>query len=150
MKNKLYIIGIIVSLLTVNGYSQFVVTNNNSFLRTENEKTVLNNLQAKYYNNLVYLKWTSSTTPEDCFFIIQKSYDGNNFETIGFKKIYGDTVKVNLLYCFKDTLKSESNAQVYYRIAKPVDNEELLYSNIVEINQSALQLAGNKELAINK
>lgn len=64
------------------------------------------------------LKWTTASEYNNDFFVIEKSINGINYETIGYKEAVGNSVQ-NSNYLLID--KNVTNVINYYRI-KQVDN----------------------------
>lgn len=82
----------------------------------------------------VYLKWIVNGEKENCFFYIQRSNDGINYETIALKQAVGNSAKLDLLYCYTDEKTPEKTT--YYRIARCFNCGLKLYSELAMISPS--------------
>lgn len=132
---NLFIVVFIASTFSNFSYAQTCLPINSSVVKLEKYKAPAYILETKLYDNTVYLKWTCCQHPEDSYFLVQKSSDGYNFKTIGVKKCFGDSIKINLLYCFTDQLTDNPENTIYYRIVKPMD-DNYMYSNICTVKST--------------
>ena len=121
--------------LSVNSLlSQTCMPYNTVAIKIENDTPPANILEAKYFDGITYLKWIYGTPAEDSYFLVQKSDNGFDFKTIGIKECYGDSIKINILYCYKDELSNIQQSKIYYRIAKPLEDGNFMYSNICTVS----------------
>jgi len=87
------------------------------------------------------LEWKTSAERDNSYFIIQRSLDGLNFDSIGNVKASG--LSSGSLYYFVD--KNSSTGPVYYRI-KQIDNNGLFtYSPVNEMNPDVTSIELNQE-----
>ncbi|MCU0421985.1 MAG: T9SS type A sorting domain-containing protein [Bacteroidia bacterium] len=82
------------------------------------------------------LFWATSNEVNNYGFEIQKSSDGDNFETIGFVKGAGNSSQI-MNYSFVD----ENNTSAYYRLKQIDFDGEFEYSKIVALNQTEIDIA---------
>jgi len=81
-------------------------------------------------NNLVELNWTTLTEHNNDFFTIEKSRDGENWETIVNVKGAGNSYdKKNYTYRYNDNI----NSIVYYRLKQTDFNKDFKYSQTVSM-----------------
>lgn len=92
------------------------------------------NYQSVYNSGKVFVSWTSKNEPEDCIYVIERSGDGQKFESIGVKEGIG--AEIELYYSWIDN--SPSAGFSYYRIKKITKEGQQLYSAVNTIlNQSS-------------
>lgn len=90
-------------------------------------------------NNLVELNWTTLTEYNNDFFSIEKSKDGENWETVANVKGAGNSFsKKNYTYRYTDNV----NSIVYYRLKQTDFNKEFKYSQIISMNDCRLKGKG--------
>jgi len=94
-------------------------------------------LEAVEAEGKVYLKWIVSGEKDDCIFFVQKSTDGRNYNTIGYKKAIGTDINIDLLYCYTD--ESSVNSTVYYRIGRCYDCGRTLYSDYAMVTNPVIE-----------
>lgn len=91
--------------------------------------------------NKVDLKWTTSAEINVSHFIIEKSYDGKNFNDAGLVFAYGNsTEKAN--YIFSDNIANTLQSVIYYRL-RSVDNDsksQVSETRIIRIAKNKAQL----------
>lgn len=91
----------------------------------------LTSFSARVSENSVTLEWTTATEINNFGFEIQKSFDDNDFFTIGFVNGKGTTPQPNF-YSFTD---DEVDAGIYYYRLKQVDFDGAFeYSDIIEVD----------------
>lgn len=93
-------------------------------------------LEAVEAEGKVYLKWIVNGEKDDCIFFVQKSTDGRNYNTIGYKKAIGTDINIDLLYCYTD--ESSVNSTVYYRIGRCYDYGRTLYSDYAVVSKPVI------------
>lgn len=119
----------------ITGYGQFTIGGTSA-----NPLPVkLLSFTATKINKNVNLAWTTATEMNNKGFEVQRSTDGNMFETIGFVKANGNTGSINT-YRFSDTW-ALSQAITYYRLKQLDHNNNFEYSNLAIIRQEALTQA---------
>lgn len=94
------------------------------------------NFNANVQGKQTMLTWATSSEVNNQGFEIQKSADGENFETIGFVKGAGNANQVKR-YTFTD----ENNAHAYYRLKQVDFDGQFEYSNIVVVEQEEMLVA---------
>jgi hypothetical protein len=94
------------------------------------------NFNAQLQGKQTMLTWTTASEVNNQGFEIQKSADGENFETIGFVKGAGNANQVKR-YTFTD----ENNAHAYYRLKQVDFDGQFEYSNIVAVGQAEITVA---------
>ena len=106
----------------------------------------------KTNNSNVNLNWTTLSEINNLGFEIEKSTDGNNFETIGFVEGNGNSIE-NIDYSFID--ENPQNGSNYYRLKQIDFDGTFEYSNIIsvvfenEIKTSFYPNPTNNQLIIN-
>ncbi|MFH2143174.1 MAG: hypothetical protein ABIJ97_12175 [Bacteroidota bacterium] len=115
------------------GFSQSTLASNLLLSENRTEYDDFLEFTAKKYDTVVYLSWVVKTDEKDYTFIIQRSYDKIEFETLGFKNAFGSKEKINILYCFSDEPSILTTDKIYYRICKIANTDnETVYSKIVK------------------
>lgn len=94
------------------------------------------NFNANTQGKQTILTWATSSEVNNQGFEVQKSADGENFETIGFVKGAGNTNQLKR-YTFAD----ENNARAYYRLKQVDFDGQFEYSNIVVVEQAEMSIA---------
>lgn len=89
------------------------------------------NFNANVQGKQTMLTWATASEVNNQGFEVQKSTDGENFETIGFVKGAGNANQVKR-YTFTD----ENNAHAYYRLKQVDFDGQFEYSNIVTVEQA--------------
>ncbi|WP_028978573.1 T9SS type A sorting domain-containing protein [Sporocytophaga myxococcoides] len=82
-------------------------------------------------NGVALLSWQTATERDASHFIIQKSYDGINYEDLGSVKAGGNSNSV-LSYSFTDLISSQG--LVYYRLKQVDYNGDFYFSPVRSIN----------------
>lgn len=91
-------------------------------------------------NNLIELNWTTLTEINNDYFSIEKSKDGENWETIANVEGAGDSFsEKKYTYRYTDNI----NSIVYYRLKQTDFNKDVKYSQIVSMNNCSLKGKGN-------
>ncbi|MFT4740968.1 MAG: hypothetical protein ACI9L9_001756, partial [Marivirga sp.] len=86
---------------------------------------------AEVQNNAVQLDWITATEKDNDFFEVQRSFDGESFETIGLVEGNG-TVSYEVVYGFKDIYPL--NGRSFYRLKQLDYDGDYEYSPIVQVN----------------
>lgn len=89
----------------------------------------------KYSEGSVKLDWYTSTETNNYGFEIQKRYDNTSFEKIGFVHGFGTTANGNKYSFEDDDLQAY---RIYYRLKQIDFNGEFEYSDVVMIENTAL------------
>lgn len=121
-------------LISFNANSQSVLfqSENNIVSVQDNQlNPCIKKIEAIEADGKVYLKWIVNGEKENCFFYIQRSTDGKNFETIALKQAVGNSAKLDLLYCYTD--QKTPDKTTYYRIARCYDCGLKLYSELAMV-----------------
>lgn len=92
----------------------------------------LNNFIGKIVNNKAHLLWETATELNNAGFGIEKSLNGTTFETIGFVKGVGNSVKNNTY----DFLDDNFTQTTYYRLKQVDFDGKYTYSNIVSLEKT--------------
>jgi len=93
----------------------------------------IHNYNTVYNEGKVFVSWTSKNETEDCLYIVERSGDGNQFESVGVKEGIG--ARIELYYSWVD--KNPPAGFAYYRVKKITREGEQLYSSVSSvINQS--------------
>lgn len=83
--------------------------------------------------NEVVLKWSTATEENSDQFLLEKSFDGNTFCTIGIKKAAGCSNNI-IMYSFVD--QNIFSEKVYYRLKQVDFSGKFTYSNLIAVNLS--------------
>ncbi|MFH2096018.1 MAG: hypothetical protein ABIJ16_09965, partial [Bacteroidota bacterium] len=111
--------------------AQFSNTTKSILCAEPGKVKILTDFKAKLCEGTVYLNWLMPMEQEDCVFLIQKSYNNIEFETIGTKRGVGGDVKIDLLYCFSEKAELVPGSYIFYRICKITkDQQNPVYSEV--------------------
>lgn len=122
------------------GVGTAMVVTISNFVATGSTLPVTSSQLSLYSNNgRSALLWETYTEKNNKGFEIQRSYDGNTFETVGFvaSKAPDGNSNTSLRYAY-DMVPAQSIA--YYRY-KQSDADNIYYSNIVRANPSGIEKA---------
>ncbi|MFH1320772.1 MAG: hypothetical protein ABII90_08990 [Bacteroidota bacterium] len=89
---------------------------------------------AKYLEGNVYLKWRVKGQTDDCMYLIQRSDNGRDFNTVGYKAGIGSLPQLLILYCYID--KTPLQGTSYYRLMRIGWDLAVTYSDTREITGS--------------
>jgi hypothetical protein len=103
----------------------------NPALRTAGNDTNIKSISAKYKEGRVYLMIFFKGIKNDRYYVVKRSVDGNNFETIGGIKSYGTSVPVEMMCSFTDNYPVYSF--IYYKIVYYTGDNDSLYSETVGV-----------------
>ena len=109
----------------ISSYSPFGVTNSGSVLPVS-----LLSFTAAYNGTNVKLNWKTTNEFDVKKYLVQKSNDGRNFNTIG--EVAANSANVNNEYNFVDA--SVISDKVYYRLINVDLDATFTYSNIISLN----------------
>jgi hypothetical protein len=80
----------------------------------------------------VTLNWTTATEINNLGFEIERSYNGENFVSIGFVKGNGTTTE-SKSYSFTDNIDLKGTDEIYYRLKQVDYNGSIDYSDVVSV-----------------
>ncbi|MBK9319960.1 MAG: hypothetical protein IPM91_14955 [Bacteroidetes bacterium] len=103
---------------------------------TANEQAGVNihNYNTVYNSGKVFVSWTSKNESEDCVYVIERSGNGQEFQSVGVKEGIGS--EIELYYSWID--KTPPAGFAYYRVKKITKEGTQLYSSVSSvINQSS-------------
>jgi len=96
----------------------------------------LTSFTANTNGNDVIINWSTTTETNNHGFEVERSFDGENFFTVGFVQGNGTTTEQND-YAFKDNPGSHSSKSIYYRLKQIDLDGSFSYSDVVEVDVSA-------------
>lgn len=130
MKTKIYIL-----LILLISASFFRASSQTAMLSPENQNeqklAYIKGIESRFMNNNVYLHFTVTGNTETRIVTVERSLDATNFEVIGYIKIYGTAVQVDLAYYFTDESPVASN--LYYRLSDYSFNNKPVYSETINV-----------------
>jgi hypothetical protein len=88
------------------------------------QPTNIFNYTTVYNSGKVFLNWTAKDEPADCIYIVERSSDGRQFESVGVKEGIGTNVE--LFYSWMDQTPPAGFA--YYRVKKISKDGTQFYS----------------------
>ncbi len=88
------------------------------------QATSIFNYTTIYNSGKVFLNWTAKEEPADCIYIVERSSDGRQFESVGVKEGIGTNVE--LFYSWMDQAPPAGFA--YYRVKKITRDGTQFYS----------------------
>lgn len=88
------------------------------------QATNIFNYTTIYNSGKVFLNWTAKDEPADCIYIVERSADGRQFESVGVKEGIGTNVE--LFYSWMDQTPPAGFA--YYRVKKITRDGTQFYS----------------------
>ncbi len=98
------------------------------------ENINIHNYSTVYNSGKVFLSWTSKNETEDCVYVIERSGNGQEFQSVGIKEGIGS--EIELYYSWID--KTPPPGFAYYRVKKITKEGSQLYSSVSSvINQSS-------------
>jgi hypothetical protein len=99
--------------------------------------TVLANTITYFKGNIIndysQLNWSTAANNETEYFEIQRSFNGNDFSTVG-KIIAQSTDDPSSSYAFRENISEIKTPFVYYRLKIKMNSKAIIYSNIVRLN----------------
>ncbi|MEO5572008.1 MAG: hypothetical protein ABIT08_09620 [Bacteroidia bacterium] len=127
------IVFILMALSVTSGFAQ---NNPDQMLlasATANPGTI-ENYTTVYNSGKIFLNWTSKQEPADCIYIIERSGDAREFQSVGVKEGIGTSIE--LFYSWMDETPPEGFA--YYRVKKIAKDGTQYYSQVnAVINQGS-------------
>ena len=88
----------------------------------------------------VYLRWMVRNDRKDGVYIIERSNDGTNFESLGFKDRVGSDKNIKLFYSWIDVAPPTDEA--HYRIMQVGVDRTYTYSDVVRVKTGAAPTVG--------
>ena len=88
------------------------------------QTTNIFNYTTVYNSGKVFLNWTAKDEPADCIYIVERSSDGRQFESVGVKEGIGTNIE--LFYSWMD--KTPPAGFAYYRVKKIAKDGTQFYS----------------------
>ncbi|MBL7914834.1 MAG: hypothetical protein BWY67_01421 [Bacteroidetes bacterium ADurb.Bin397] len=88
------------------------------------QSTNIYNYTTVYNSGKVFLNWTAKEEPADCIYIVERSADGRQFESVGVKEGIGTNVE--LFYSWMD--HNPPGGFAYYRVKKIAKDGTQFYS----------------------
>ena len=88
----------------------------------------------------VYLRWMVRNDRKDGVYIIERSDDGTNFESLGFKDRVGSDKNIKLFYSWIDVAPPTDEA--HYRIMQVGVDRTYTYSDVVRVKTGAAPTVG--------
>ena len=88
----------------------------------------------------VYLRWMVKNDRKDGVYIIERSNDGTNFESLGFKDRVGSDKNIKLFYSWIDVAPPTDEA--HYRIMQVGVDRTYTYSDVVRVKTGAAPTVG--------
>jgi hypothetical protein len=92
-------------------------------------------------NHSAKLEWKTSSEKDNSFFIVQRSEDGLNFDSIG--NVNSSGIATGSLYYFLD--KNVNSGPVYYRLKQVDHNGSFTYSSVTELQYDVASIQLNQE-----
>jgi len=88
----------------------------------------------------VYLRWMVRNDRKDGVYIVERSDDGTNFESLGFKDRVGSDKNIKLFYSWIDVAPPSEEA--HYRIMQVGVDRTYTYSDVVRVKIGAAPTVG--------
>jgi len=88
----------------------------------------------------VYLRWMVRNDRKDGVYIVERSDDGTNFESLGFKDRVGSDKNIKLFYSWIDVAPPTDEA--HYRIMQVGVDRTYTYSDVVRVKTGAAPTVG--------
>jgi hypothetical protein len=134
----LFLVSAVVFLMIVlsvsSGMAQQKDQKSSVFASNEINPGSIANYTSVYNSGKVFLNWTAKNEPTDCIYIIERSGDGRDFQSVGVKEGIGTAIE--LFYSWMDETPPDGFA--YYRVKKIVKDGTQLYSAVnAVINQGS-------------
>lgn len=100
----------------------------------------INNYTTIFNSGKVFVNWTAKNEANDCIYIVERSADGSNFESVGVKE--GVSSEMELFYSWMDSTPPAGFA--YYRVKKITHDGLQLFSATGTIINQGSGLDNNK------
>lgn len=103
------------------------------FVHNKNIDPIAFDFAPNYLDGKVYVNWTVTQKDYECTYVIQRSEDNENFETIGYKKGVATGIKNKIRYSFIDEKPFVSI--IYYRLGEICKDGTIKYSQAKNIDK---------------
>lgn len=123
-------------MLVSAGSSLAQQTDPNQMLLASNTASAgtISNYTTVYNSGKVFLNWTARNEPADCIYIVERSIDGRDYQSVGVKEGIGTAIE--LFYSWMDDTPPDGFA--YYRVKKIAKDGTQFYSSVnAVINQGS-------------
>lgn len=123
-------------MLVSAGSSLAQQTDPNQMLLASNSASAgtISNYTTVYNSGKVFLNWTARNEPADCIYIVERSIDGRDYQSVGVKEGIGTAIE--LFYSWMDDTPPDGFA--YYRVKKIAKDGTQFYSSVnAVINQGS-------------
>jgi hypothetical protein len=126
---------IILIAAATSSMAQAPQSNNPMTMSASNQEAMnIYNYNTVYNTGKVFLSWTSKNEPEDCIYVVERSGDGRDFQSVGVKEGIG--AEIELYYSWIDQAPPAGFS--YYRVKKITKEGTQLYSAVNSvINQAS-------------
>ncbi len=102
----------------------------------------INDFNVSILENTAFIKWTVTGETSKCMYIIERSSDGSNYQSILFKEgVPSPTKDTELMYCLKDNTPMDNSS--FYRIKQVRSDGSVNIQTINVINNTASTYAAN-------
>ena len=134
----LFLIEAIVFLLMLasatSSFAQQADPNQMLLASTTTNPGTITNYTTVYNSGKVFLNWTAKNEPADCIYIVERSVDSKEFQSVGVKEGIGTAIE--LFYSWMDETPPDGFA--YYRVKKIAKDGTQYYSQVnAVINQGS-------------
>jgi len=122
-------------LMAAAGSSSAQTVNNAtpSFASNTEQNMNIHNYNTVYNSGKVFVSWTSKNEPEDCLYVVERSGDGKEFQSVGVKEGIGS--EIELYYSWIDQTPPAGFA--YYRVKKITKEGTQMYSAVNSVINQA-------------
>jgi hypothetical protein len=128
------IVFILMTLTVTSGFAQQSNPNPILAASTIADQGSIINYTTVYNSGKVFLNWTAKNEPADCIYIIERSADAREFQSVGVKEGIGTSIE--LFYSWMDD--SPPAGFAYYRVKKIAKDGTQFYSQVnAVINQGS-------------
>jgi hypothetical protein len=128
------IVFILLTLTVTSGFAQESNASQMLLASTTTNQGTISNYTAVYNSGKVFLNWTAKNEPADCIYIIERSGDARDFQSVGVKEGIGTAIE--LFYSWMDETPPAGFA--YYRVKKIAKDGTQFYSQVnAVINQGS-------------
>lgn len=116
------------------GFAQQTDPNPMLIASTNTNSGTISNYTTVYNSGKVFLNWTAKQEPADCIYIIERSGNARDFQSVGVKEGIGTAIE--LFYSWMDETPPDGFA--YYRVKKIAKDGTQFYSQVnAVINQGS-------------
>ncbi len=134
----LFLVSAVVFLMIVLSVSSGMAQQKNQkevlFASNDMNNGSIANYTTVFNSGKVFLNWTAKNEPSDCIYIVERSGDGRDFQSVGVKEGIGTAIE--LFYSWMDETPPDGFA--YYRVKKIVKDGTQFYSAVnAVINQNS-------------